>query len=79
MKEKKDTLRMLEYNDHALAVVGKTKKYKADLKKMGGRYSPHIKCGPGWVFSARRRKELERYITARNTEEEQKQLSFDFQ
>lgn len=51
-------LRMVDYSEKAFAIVGDTKPYKAQLKKLGGRYNPKLKCGAGWIFSKKRGKEV---------------------
>lgn len=44
-------LKIEEYSDHSVVVQGDTRKYKEDLKKLGGKYNGRLKNGPGWVFS----------------------------
>ena len=51
-------LRMLEYSEKAFAIVGDTKAHRAQLKKLGGRFNPNLKCGAGWIFSKKRGKEV---------------------
>lgn len=51
-------LRMVDYSEKAFAIVGDTKPYRAQLKKLGGRYNPKLKCGAGWIFSKKRGKEV---------------------
>lgn len=51
-------LRMLEYSEKAFAIVGDTKAHRAQLKKLGGRFNPKLKCGAGWIFSKKRGKEV---------------------
>ena len=42
-----------KYNERAFVVRGNTRKYKEELKKLGGRWNPNLKNGPGWIFSIR--------------------------
>lgn len=51
-------LRFVDYSEKAFAVVGDTKSRKAQLKKLGGRFNPRLKCGAGWIFSKKRGKEV---------------------
>ena len=44
-----------------------------NFKKLGGRYNPRLKCGQGWVFSAKKRDEVEDLVKWINIL--QKQLS----
>jgi hypothetical protein len=39
-----------EYTDRSVVVQGNTRKYKEDLKKLGGKYNGRLKNGPGWIF-----------------------------
>jgi len=38
------------YSDYSIVVRGETRKYKEDLKKLGGTYNGRLKGGPGWIF-----------------------------
>lgn len=54
----KPVLRFVDYSEKAFAIVGDTKAHKAQLKKLGGRFNPKLKCGAGWIFSKKRGKEV---------------------
>lgn len=41
---------IVEYSEKAIAVIGDTKPLKDDLKSIGGRFNPRLKCGMGWIF-----------------------------
>lgn len=43
-------LKIEEYTDRSIVVNGETRKYKEDLKKLGGKYNGNLKNGPGWIF-----------------------------
>lgn len=43
-------IKIEEYTDRSIVVNGETRKYKEDLKKLGGKYNGNLKNGPGWVF-----------------------------
>ena len=45
-------IQIIDYNEYSFAVIGETtRQYKEELKELGGRYGPHLKCGAGWIFS----------------------------
>lgn len=39
-----------DYTGKSIVVQGDTRKYKEDLKKLGGKYNGRLKNGPGWIF-----------------------------
>lgn len=47
----KTSLSLVDYSDKAFAIIGDTKPIKEQLKKLGGRFNMHLKCGAGWIFS----------------------------
>lgn len=51
-------LRMVDYSEKAVVVVGDTKAVKDLLKSMGGRFNARLSCGAGWVFSKKKTDEL---------------------
>ena len=51
-------LRLVDYSEKAVAVVGDTKAVKELLKSMGGRFNSHLSCGAGWIFSKKNVDEL---------------------
>ncbi len=51
-------LRFVNYSEKAFAIVGDTKAHRKELKKLGGRFNPKLKCGAGWIFSKKRGKEI---------------------
>lgn len=51
-------LRMVDYSEKAVAVVGDTKAVKDLLKSMGGRFNSRLSCGAGWIFSKKKADEL---------------------
>ena len=66
--EEKPRLTIMEYSAKCLALFGDTKPIKDRLKKLGGRYNPHLHpfgqdtSVPGWVFPMKCRAELEKMI-----------------
>ena len=51
-----------DYTDKSIAVQGNTRKYKEDLKKLGGKYNGSLKNGPGWIFPKTLEKELRTFV-----------------
>ena len=49
-KAKFTDITISDYNEKSIVVQGDTRKYKEDLKKLGGKYNGHLKNGPGWIF-----------------------------
>jgi hypothetical protein len=53
------TFTIEEYSPKSFVVRGNTKPFKEELKKLKGRYNPHLKNGgPGWIFSNKRQDEF---------------------
>ena len=50
---------IIDYSDKAIAVTGDTRQISGELKRIGGRFNPRLTCGPGWIFPAKKRAELE--------------------
>ena len=55
-------LKIEEYTDRSVVVQGDTRKYKEDLKKLGGKYNGRLKNGPGWIFSKSSEDDLRTFI-----------------
>lgn len=68
-----EELKVVDYSEKAIVVTGNTKLFKSEIKKLGGRYNPRLKCGQGWVFSVKKRQEVEDLVKWINIL--QKQLS----
>lgn len=56
-------LQIVNYSEKAVALVGDTKAVKKQLKEIGGRFNMKLTCGPGWIFSAKKRPEIEKLIS----------------
>lgn len=52
------SLRIVDYSEKAVAVVGDTKPIKDILRKLGGRFNSRLTCGAGWVFSKKKADEV---------------------
>lgn len=67
-------IKLIEYSEKCLAVIGETKQFKESLKELGGRYAPGLTCGPGWIFSKKRRKQVEKFVNSKGGDGRLKQL-----
>lgn len=62
-EEAREGIELVNYNEGvSVAIVGDTYPIRKTLKKMGGIYRNHKELGPCWVFSAKRREELEKFV-----------------
>lgn len=59
---------IIDYSDKAIAVTGDTRKIAAELRSLGGRFNSRLSCGPGWIFSARKRAEIESLLAGSRTD-----------
>jgi hypothetical protein len=54
------------YSEKSVAVFGDTKEYSSELKEKGGRFNPNLTYEgvkkPGWIFSNKKKEELEQFI-----------------
>ena len=57
-----DDLEIHAYSEHSVVVQGDTRKYKEDLKKLGGKYNGRLKNGPGWIFPKSKEGDLQTFI-----------------
>ena len=62
--EGKPAINIIDYSERAFAVVGDTKAVKDALKKMGGSFNSKLSCGAGWIFSNKKRAEVEKFIAS---------------
>jgi len=63
-------LKIIEnYTTRSFVLTGDTKPHKVTLKNMYGKYNPHLKCGPGWVFSNKRLLQVSKFIENEKTTE----------
>lgn len=67
-------IKLIDYSDKCLAVIGDTKPFKSDLKKTGGRFNYGLSCGAGWIFPKKKREELEKYVNSKGGDGRFKQL-----
>lgn len=65
MKATESTIKLVNYSEKSVAVVGDTKRIKAQLKALGGRFNPHLTCGAGWIFSKKKQEQLQNLFACR--------------
>ena len=60
----KDTKSLIvsNYTEKSVVVTGDTISHSNELKKLGGKYNPNLKIGPGWIFSKTREPIIQKYI-----------------
>ena len=72
-----DELRIVDYGERTIAVVGDTKPHKDALKSIGGYFVFRTQWGPAWVFRDKKRDVLQAYINGDTSvitrEEDEKQ------
>jgi len=51
-----------EYTDRSIVVRGETRKYKEDLKKLGGKYNSRLKGEPGWIFPKSKQNDIVKFM-----------------
>ena len=57
-----EPLKIVDYSDKAIAVIGETKAHKDKLNELGGRFTPGLTCGQGWIFPKTKRKPVEDFV-----------------
>jgi hypothetical protein len=61
-----EKVQIQSYTDKSFVVLGrKTKEFKDELK-VYGRFNPHLKCGPGWIFSNKDKDAVEKIVNRIN-------------
>ena len=58
----KKNITISEYSDKAIVVRGDTKPHKDTIKSLGGIWNPNLKDGAGWIFSIKRKDDLEKWL-----------------
>lgn len=61
-KNSSKSIRIIEYGERTIAVIGNTRPCKNDLKAMGGYFVNSREWGPAWVFWKNRRERIEAYV-----------------
>lgn len=58
------SLTLQDYSDKSVVVFGDTKKYKDALKELGGKYNSNLSVGPGWIFSDKKKEEIQKWVNS---------------
>ena len=62
----KRPLSVVDYGSRSIVVIGDTKPFKDTFKKNGGYFTPRTQYGPGWIFTIKKRKEIEKIVNQIN-------------
>ena len=57
---------ILNYSNYSFVVSGATKEYKEQLMALGGKYNPHLKTGPGYIFPNKKQQEVTDFVEKEN-------------
>lgn len=57
-----DSISIEKYSERSFVVRGDTKPVKDALIEIGGKYNPHLRGGPGWIFSEKLRENVQSWI-----------------
>ena len=60
-------LQVVDYSEKAIALIGTQREMAPKLKELGGRWNPRLTCGAGWIFSAKRKAEIQAWAEANQT------------
>jgi len=63
----------LNYTDKSFTVSGSTKDHKEKLMALGGKYNPHLKTGPGYIFGNKKEDEVREFIESINNSDSKDQ------
>lgn len=55
-------IKIIDYSDKAIAVIGDTKPIKDSLKSLGGRFNFRLTCGAGWIFPKTKKEKVQNLI-----------------
>lgn len=60
----KKNMNMKDYSDKSFVLYGEdTKKYKEEIKKLGGKFNSNLKeIGAGWIFSVKNKEKVEEFL-----------------
>lgn len=51
-------IKIVDYSEKAVAVIGDTYPIKEKLKELGGRFNKFLSCGAGWIFPKTKEQEI---------------------
>jgi hypothetical protein len=52
---------ILDYTEKSFVLRGDTKEYSRFLADSGGKWNPNLKDGAGWIFSMKKKQEIEKF------------------
>lgn len=55
-------VKIVDYSEKAIAIIGDTKPIKELLKALGCRFNPYLSCGVGWIASKKREAEIRKAL-----------------
>ena len=62
-------LRIVDYGERTIAVIGDTKPHKDALKALGGYFILRTQWGPAWIFRTKKRERIQAYLDGDITED----------
>jgi len=54
-----------DYSEKSFAVFGDTKKFKDDLKMLGGKFNSNLKGKAGWIFSLSNKNKVQEFFDSK--------------
>lgn len=57
-------IKIIDYSEKAIAIIGDTKPIKDKLKELGGKFNFRLSCGAGWIFPKTKLEEIQTLLTA---------------
>jgi hypothetical protein len=56
-------VKIVDYSERAIAVIGNTKPIKEGLKELGGKFNFRLSCGAGWIFSKTKLEAVKEFLS----------------
>ena len=53
-----------DYSEKAIVVRGNTTPYKEKIMKLGGKWNPKLRDGPGWIFPKTKKSSIEQWMAS---------------
>ena len=53
-----------DYTEKSFVIRGNTKEYSRFLADSGGKWNPNLKDGSGWIFSMKKKQEIENWLNS---------------
>lgn len=57
-------IKIVKYTEKSVAAIGETKSFKDAIKEVGGKWNSKLKCGPGWILSAKKLEALKASLSS---------------